>query len=107
MITVGSTFFKYILLFIFIGSGPAQQKGPVVIEGKVVAETTGKPVYHAHVFVLDGEEETLTDNNGNFSIKSWQKTPLKLTVERQDAYQKISIVVRDPLVKQLIRLKNR
>ncbi|MEO8403516.1 MAG: hypothetical protein ABI480_02935 [Chitinophagaceae bacterium] len=103
---MGSTFFKYILLFIFIGAGPAQ-KGSVTIEGKVVAESTGKPVYHAHVYVLDGEEEALTDVNGDFHIKSWQKIPLRLTAERQDAYQKASVVVSDPQVRQLIRLKNR
>jgi hypothetical protein len=107
MITVGSTFFKYMLLAIFIGSGPVQKAGPVLIEGKVLAEKTGLPVYHAHVYILDGEEEALTDNNGDFSIKSWQRTPFKLTVERQDAYQKTSVVVSDPLKKQVIRLKDR
>jgi hypothetical protein len=107
MRTVETTLFKCMLLSIFIGAMSLQQKTPIVIEGKVLAETTGKPVYHAHVYVLDGEEEALTDNNGNFQIKTWQQAPLKLTAERQDTYQKISIIVNDLSKKQIIRLKNR
>jgi hypothetical protein len=102
-----TTLLKYLLLFIFTGYNQADQKAPVVIEGKVVAEATGQPVTDAHVYVLDGEEEALTNQKGEFRIQSWQNAPFKLTVERADRYHKITIVITDPSRKQVIRLRNK
>jgi acyl-coenzyme A synthetase/AMP-(fatty) acid ligase len=78
----------------------------VIIEGKVVAESTGQPVNGVHVFIVDGEEEALTNNKGEFRIRSWQKSPFRITAEKYDRYRKESIVVTDASQKHIIRLKN-
>lgn len=90
-------------------AGPAQSgnlhSGPVVITGKVIADATGQPVTNAHVYIVEGEEETLTDHNGEFRIESWQKAPLSLTVATYQRYSKTRIIISNPAQKQLIRLK--
>lgn len=93
-----------IVLLITLG-GQAQAKKAVVIEGRVVEETTGRPVSNAHVYIVDGEEETLTNSNGEFSLETWQKLPLTLTVDTYKRYKKLSILISDPTRKQLVRLK--
>ena len=107
MISPKTTFISYGLLFIFAVYSPAVQQDVVLIEGKVVAQANGKPVNNAHVFVVDGEEEAMTNAKGEFSIRSWQKAPFRLTVEKHDQYQKEIIVVANPSQKQTIRLRDK
>ena len=40
----------------------------IVVQGTVLTEGTMKPVPDAFVYTVSGEEETLTDKNGNFMI---------------------------------------
>jgi hypothetical protein len=99
-------FFRFLLILgLSLPAIAAQQSNPVIIKGKVLAESTGKPITDAHVFVLDGEEEALTNQRGEFIIKSWQKPPYKITVEKPGHYHKASIVVSDVSGKTVIRLK--
>ncbi len=105
MLILKTTFLNLALLFIFTGSNLAQKTGAIIVEGKVVAANTGDPVVNAHVYILDGEEEALTNNKGEFSIRSWQKAPFKLTAEKHNGYEKTSIVITNPSIKQVIRLK--
>jgi len=107
MILLKTALLKFAFLFALSGPVMAQKSGPVVIEGRVISESTGQPVTQAHVFILDGEEEALTNNKGEFKIKTWQPAPIKLTVEKHDGYRRISIVVKDPAAKQVIRLQSR
>lgn len=102
---IKKAFLAYTLLITLAAYSQVKKYPPVVIEGKVIAEVTGKPVDQAHVYILDGEEEALTNSKGEFRIESWQKTPLKLTVDNYYNYQRVSIVVTDPSKKQVIRLK--
>jgi hypothetical protein len=98
----------FLISYLFVAlavDGPQQKNNPLVIEGKVIEEVTGKPVVKAHVFILDGEEEALTNINGEFRIESWQKAPLKLTVDNYNNYRRTTVVVSDPARKQVIRLK--
>ena len=60
------------LLFVLSGPAVAQKNSPSIVEGKVLSESTGQPVTKAHVYILDGEEEALTNNKGEFRIKTWQ-----------------------------------
>ena len=105
MLILKTTFLSLVLLFIFTGSNQAQKTEAVIVEGKVVNEATGKPVMNAHVYILDGEEEALTNPNGEFSIRSWQKAPFKLTVEKPDGYEKTMTIINNPSARQMIRLK--
>ena len=107
MILLKTALLKFAFLFVISGSSVAQKPSPITIEGKVISESTGQPVTQAHVFILDGEEEALTNNKGEFKIKTWQPAPFKLTVEKHDGYRRVTIVVKDPASKPVIRLQSR
>ena len=107
MILLKTTILKFALLFVLSGSVEAQKTSPSIVEGKVVAESTGQPITQAHVYILDGEEEALTNNKGEFRIKTWQSAPFKLTAEKLGAFRRVSIVITDPSAKQVIRLQSR
>ncbi|MET0391967.1 MAG: carboxypeptidase regulatory-like domain-containing protein, partial [Chitinophagaceae bacterium] len=100
-------------LFIFMVllaalTGQAQVRhAPVVVQGRVVDESTGQPVANAHVYIVEGEEETLTGNDGGFRIESWQKAPLTLTVNNYKQYRKTSITISNPAQRQLVRLRTK
>jgi hypothetical protein len=107
MILLKTAYLKFALLFMLSGPAEAQKSAPFIVEGKVVAESTGQPVTNAHVFVLDGEEEALTNNKGEFRIKTWQSAPFKLTVEKHDGFKRVSILIKDASAKPLIKLQSR
>lgn len=106
MRTLKNTFFTLALFAAILGFSQTRTT-PFTVEGKVVAESTGKPVPNAHVYILDGEEEALTNSDGEFRIQSWQKTPFKLTVKSYNNYRDATIVITDPSRRQVIRLKSK
>ncbi len=63
---------------------------PVTLQGKVIEAQSGKPVSAAHVYIVQGEEEVFTSANGEFSLKTWQKYPVTVTVEHK-VYKKQSV----------------
>ena len=77
---------------------------PNVIEGTVLSDNTGKPVSNAHVYVVSGEEEAMTNNRGEFRIESWQKLPLILTVDHSE-YEKMRLSISNPAGKHVVRIK--
>src|SRR5689334_16736972 len=95
-----------LIMFFVATHDQPQGKTPVVIEGRVVSDA-GQPVQQAHVFIVDGEEEALTNSNGEFKIRSWQKSPFRVTAEKTQQYHKGSVIVTDPSQKQVIRLRNK
>jgi hypothetical protein len=107
MRTLRSIFIFFALFIAVAGLSQAKTGSPLVIEGKVVADNTGKPVQNVHVYILDGEEEALTNSQGEFRIQSWQKLPFKLTVKSYNNYHATSITITDPSRKQVIRLKSK
>lgn len=105
MRSLKNSFFTLALFTAILGFSQTRKEAPFIVEGKVIAESTGKPVQNAHVYILDGEEEALTNSDGEFRIQSWQKTPFKLTVKSYNTYRDASIVITDPSRRQVIRLK--
>ncbi len=75
-----------------------------VIEGTVLSDASGKPVPNAHTYVVDGEEEALTNDKGMFRIQTTKSTPLVLTVEHWK-FEKLRVTVYDTKTKLGIRLK--
>lgn len=107
MILLKTALLKFALLFVLSGA-VAQKPNPVIIEGKVLSISTGQPVTQAHVFILDGEEEALTNNKGEFRIKTWQAAPFKLTAEKHEGFKPQSIIISDPSARNIvIRLQSR
>lgn len=101
-----NTYLVLYLPFAFILLSLQQpQQTSSMIRGVVISEQTGQPLSGAHVYVIHGEEETLTNKKGEFQVESWQKFPLKLTVEYRN-FLTTSVGVADPGKRQVIRLKS-
>ena len=66
---------------------------PAVIKGKVIVEGTAAPVANAYLYILPGEEETVTANDGTFVLKTWQKLPARCTVEHT-SYARQTVLIR-------------
>ncbi|MDF2385241.1 carboxypeptidase regulatory-like domain-containing protein [Nostoc ellipsosporum NOK] len=75
----------------------------VVLQGKVVDAKSDKPIPKVHVYVVRGEEEALTDNNGRFRVQSWQSLPLTVSATAQ-GFQTVSLAVKEPGKELVIRL---
>lgn len=78
---------------------------PHLVEGKVVSESSNKPIARVYTYIIEGEEEALTDANGRFRIQTWQKFPLTLTVKYRDR-PAIRVQVNDASVQPCIRIKD-
>jgi len=63
------------------------------VTGKIVG-LSNEGVSNAYVYVVAGEEETLSVKDGRFSIKTWQPLPLILVIEHAD-FEKQKVVIRN------------
>jgi hypothetical protein len=79
---------------------------PVNIEGVVISEQSGKPLGNIHVYIIEGEEEDVTNSKGEFKIQTWKKFPFTLTAQSSN-YETASIVVKEASKKLLIKLKQK
>ncbi len=91
---------KYLLVLLALhtliqAQTPAKTPANYRIQGKVLEADTGKEIANAHVYIVHGEEEALTNTRGQFAIDSWQKLPLRVYVAAK-GYQNNSIVVKNP-----------
>lgn len=66
-----------------------------VIEGTVTNEEK-QPLQKVHSYTVLGEEETFTNDKGEFSFKTYQPFPLKLIVEGKDYEKKTIELVAPP-----------
>ena len=51
-----------------------------IVVGKLVNGGNGKPVEKALVYIIKGEEESLSGADGRFGVKTWQSYPLQLRI---------------------------
>ena len=77
------------------------QPQPISVRGRVV-DSAGNALPGIHVFAVQGEEETFTNQEGHFILKCWQKAPFFLIVQ-QDASRKQRFKVNQPRQQQLLR----
>ena len=81
-----------------------QQK---IVTGKIVG-ASNEGITDAYVYVVAGEEETLSLKDGKFSLKTWQPLPLVLVIEHND-FEKQRIIIRasdKPVTIKLSERKN-
>jgi hypothetical protein len=76
--------FIFILPVMLLSYTDYLRTGPLQLEGTVTDAITGKPIEKAYLYVLQGNEEILTDEKGHFSLKTWQELPFSLTIEHKD-----------------------
>src|SRR5688572_27395679 len=79
-----------------------QQK---TVTGTIVG-TANEGVTNAYVYVVAGEEETLSVKDGKFTLKTWQPLPLLLVIEHND-FEKQRIVIRASEKPVTIKLSER
>ena len=81
-----------------------QQK---TVTGTIVGKTN-EGIPDAYVYVVAGEEETLSVRDGKFSLNTWQPLPFVLVIEHSDfEKQRITIRASDkPVTIKLLERKN-
>lgn len=82
---------------------PASER--TMVTGIIVSDA-GKPIPGVLVYVIPGEEESLTREKGEFSIETTKKTPFVLTAEHWD-YQKATVTVTDAGKRVTIKLSKK
>lgn len=89
------------LLFAF--NKPAVNvQNPFVVNGVIKDKATGAPIQYVHVFTVKGEEESITNEKGEFRFETWQQSA-ELTTEKE-GYQSQSVKLNLPSPKQTILL---
>jgi len=82
----------------FISAGQKEVSGKIIGSGD-------EGISNAYVYVVAGEEETLSIKDGKFSLKTWQPLPLVLVIEHAD-FEKQRLVIRNagkPLTIKLVQ----
>lgn len=101
------TLFSLLSILIMIFSyKEAVQVIPFTVEGSVVVQSDGTPVAKAHVFVINGEEEIFTDDNGKFKFTTWQNLPVEVTISHND-YEEQKVTISSAARKAQVLLKKR
>jgi hypothetical protein len=79
---------------------------PLQLKGIVTDLQTGRPVSKVYLYVTQGSEEILTNDKGEFQLKTWQQLPVTLTIEHTDYVKEVIQVSSDtPALKIKIRKK--
>lgn len=81
-----------IIMIAFVGSAFQHDKPSAIIEGSVLAATTGKPLADVYLYIVAGEEETVTHADGRFTLKTWQAFPVRCTVEHKNYARQIVLI---------------
>ena len=88
-------------------TGLSTRKGeisPDRVKGKLIDSASGTPIANAYLYIVSGEEETLSNKDGLFEITTWQKFPLSIQI-LHDRYQDRKIAYQSPGVQPLIKLQ--
>ena len=75
---------------------------PFKVEGVVRDKTSLRGINGVHVYAVKGEEEAITDAEGNFSFQTWRKE-IQLTAEARE-YKKYAVRLTLPVVRHSILL---
>jgi hypothetical protein len=73
------------------------------VYGTVYGKQSGKPIAGVYLYTVQGEEEGLTDKQGEFRFKTWQRFPVILYVH--ESQNKVTTVtVSSPSQQIAVRL---
>ena len=62
------------------------------VKGVVVTREGKLPVKSALVYIVKGEEETLTNGKGEFILNTWNRTPFELNIENE-GFKPVRVIV--------------
>ena len=88
------------LIFASFTFVPAEQK---TVNGKIVG-SGDEGISDAYVYVIAGEEETLSVKDGKFSLNTWQPLPVTLIIEHAD-FEKQQVIIQAPVKPLTVKMK--
>jgi hypothetical protein len=94
------------LVSIFSLSATRDSRLPELVKGKIIDIATQSPVENAYIYIISGEEETLSSRNGSFEITTWQAFPLTITINHEQ-YQKLAVVYKKADDRHVIKLEKK
>jgi hypothetical protein len=80
------------LLLVIIACTSYTQTATTTIKGKIIHSESRKGIDKAYIYIVSGEEETLSLADGKFALETWQKFPVTLVVEHADYVQKKTVL---------------
>lgn len=95
-----------LLVIVMMSFTTSRHTSPYTIKGSVISATDQQPLERVYISAVSGEEETLTDKNGNFELNTWQKLPVTLYIQHAD-YLAEKVVLTDVSQKVVFRLKKK
>jgi len=87
----------------FVNTTAIPPEHPAEIKGRIIQSKSGNSVENAYLYIVPGEEEALTDKDGQFDIGTSQPFPVTLVVEHP-YYKQKRIIIRSQQEKPLISL---
>lgn len=97
-------FLNLLIPFMIFSYSDFVRATPLHLQGTVIDAQTGRPVEKAHLYIVKGSEEILSNQKGEFKLATWQKLPLTLTVEHSD-YKTERVTINDQTEKLTIRIR--
>ncbi|MFN4314462.1 MAG: carboxypeptidase-like regulatory domain-containing protein [Chitinophagaceae bacterium] len=78
----------------------------IELKGKIINADDGLPVAGAYVYTVEGEEEAITGELGEFKLTTWNSYPFLLTVKHSKYHSKQLRITSNPKYLQ-IKLKKK
>ena len=73
------------------------------VNGVVFDKQTNKPLPDVYVYIIKGEEEAITDQQGKFSFTTWHRSNMVLNLKRPE-HNEVQVKLSDPKKDMVIRL---
>ena len=97
---------KLVMLLALVVNTSFETPSKHTILGGEIVSGTNERISDAYVYVVSGEEETLSLKDGKFSLKTWQPLPIVLNIEHKN-FRKQQVVIRAAGTNIRIRLTDR
>lgn len=91
------------IAIIILSSTSKSPDQPVTITGSIIQNASNERIENAYLYVVPGEEETLSAKDGSFSLATWKSLPVTLVAEHPK-FKRTKVTVTDASQKQLIKL---
>jgi len=89
-------------LFPLMLVSPSERKTfEYTLQGVVANKETGQPLSDIYLYTVKGEEEGITNKNGEFKFATWQKLPVTLYIHKED--ENVRVLISNP--SELIKIK--
>lgn len=88
----------------YLSYNQIRDMAPNIIQGKIISQQTNEPLENVHVNILYDQGETISANNGSFTLNLWNTFPITLVVEHKQ-FQSKFIKIQSPQKDCIISLQ--